>query len=163
MKRLYVHVQGASRGTWQAQRAFEGACPGIRLVEWDHPTGPLIQRASLDNSIRSNLSTSQELIDWITANESTVNVEPSTVEIRGIPATKLDFDLSQGMLYIRTPGSDATNVIHHFEQENEVAIYVLDVNGAAVSIVVEAEPPIDLATLEQMAQPVLDSIVWRDL
>ena len=117
----------------------------------------------LDSTVVASPPTPQELVDWIKANESVVNLEESTTEIGGLPATRLGFSLSRNMLYIRTRGVDGPNLIHDFDQPNELVIYVLDVDGHTVSLVVEAEPPADVVSLDEQAQAVLESIAWRHL
>ena len=149
--------------------SLEGAntAATVRPIELEAESGVsaiyIYSHDALDDTLVSSRPGVQELVDWIIANESVANVEQSTVEIGGIQATKIDFDLTGNMLFIRTRGVDGPNIIHDFEQDNEVAIYILGVDGHTVSIVVEAEPPTDLETLEQAAQEVLDSIVWRHL
>jgi hypothetical protein len=117
---------------------------------------------NLDDTVVEEPPTAQELIERIDNHESTTNVSLTAVQIGGVPATKVEFDLTGNLLYIRTRGADGSNLLHDFETSSEIAIYVLEVRDNTVSIVLESQAPSKLDDLEKRAQPVLDSIVWRD-
>ncbi len=152
---------------WITSTEGANTTAAVRPIELEAESGIsaiyIYSHDGLDNTVVASRPGVQELIDWISANGSAANVVQSAVEIGGLPATKIDFDLTRHMLYIRTRGVDGPNLIHDFEEDHEVAIYVLDVDDHTVSIVLEAEPTTDLETLEIAAQDVLDSIVWRHL
>lgn len=103
--------------------------------------------------------TASEVLARVEAHPSVEVLGTEEVDVGGLPATRIDFDLTGGMAYIQMN----QQVAFTLPPGARVSSFVVDVGDETVSIIAFAPDPDSHTALMESVLPVVDSIEWTDI
>lgn len=142
--------------------AGSGGIPFPEGMEFPNALRPLVPAADPDLGAlfvyRHEEESTDVLVERLMNHPSATNISTGTTTIGGAEATEIRLELTGLLNYIMITPTSFTEM----SSGGAAVSRVLEVDGQTVSVVVYSLEAANLPDLEALAQPVIDSIEWRN-